>query len=288
MANTNSSLTTQHLTIDKQPIAYVDTGGSALPVLVMVHGWLSHSRVWRYTLAALQVRYRCIAIDLLGYGDSAKPVGGDYSIEAQGRRVLALADALGIERFTLLGHSMGGQISLCIAGQLAPARVIRLIDVAGVTSGRLQPYVRSVVLPRGALAGWFPGLLTLSRALCRVSAIRRFEFSTWGLNGLPDAEWQLDVDMALQPNIQHSMYLSGQAILHTDLTPCLPRITAPTLVIFGTADRVVPLSEGELVAHGVPNCRIVHLAGAGHFPMIERRAEFGAALNEFLTQSEEG
>lgn len=283
--STLTGLAKQFITIDQQQLAYLDVGDSALPVIVMVHGWLSHSRVWRHTIPVLHGRYRCIAVDLLGYGHSARPPGGDYSIAAQGRRVLALLDALGINRFTLLGHSMGGQISLCIAAQLAPQRVTRLIDVAGVTSGRLQPYPRYVVLPRARVAQAFPFLVGLSRAAARVSAYRRFEFYTWSLNHVPLAEWDEDVELVLPPGCQHAIYPSGKAIISTDLSNAIRAIQAPTLVIFGTADRVVPPSEGDLVAQQVADCRLVHLDGAGHFPMLECREQFHAALNTFLSEA---
>lgn len=280
---TPTGLAKQFITIEQQQLAYIDAGDPALPVVVMIHGWMSHSRVWRHTLLQLQDRYRCLAVDLLGYGHSARPPGADYSIEAQGRRVLALLDALGIDRFTLIGHSMGGQISLCIAAQLAPERVIRVIDVAGVVSGRLQPYPRYIVLPRAWVAQYLPFLVRLSRSAARLPAYRRVEFSSWSLNHLPLAEWDEDVALALPPDCHHAIYPSGKAIISTDLSSALGQIRVPTLVIFGTADRVVPPEEGDLVAQRVPHCRIVRLAGTGHFPMLERRAEFHDAVNTFLS-----
>src|SRR5688572_33414155 len=106
-------------------LMYTTVGHPAAPPLLLVHGWLSYRGVWRQTMEAFKDSHYCVAIDLLGFGNSDKPAGGDYSIAAQGQRVLQLANALGLDRFALMGHSMGGQIALCVASMLAPARVLR-------------------------------------------------------------------------------------------------------------------------------------------------------------------
>ena len=259
-------------------------------VLVVQHGFGEHSGRYGNLIAALENENTAVyALDARGHGKTPGKRGhiDDFNSYAADLAVL-IAKARKENPsapMILLGHSMGGQISLCIAAQLAPQRVTRLIDVAGVTSGRLQPYPRYVVLPRARVAQAFPFLVDLSRAAARVSAYRRFEFYTWSLNHVPLAEWDEDVELVLPPGCQHAIYPSGKAIISTDLSNAIRAIQAPTRVIFGTADRVVPPSEGDLVAQQVADCRLVHLDGAGHFPMLECREQFHAALNTFLSEA---
>jgi 2-hydroxymuconate-semialdehyde hydrolase len=97
-------------TFDNHQLTYTTAGHADAPPLLLIHGWLSYRGVWQQTMEAFKDSHYCVAIDLLGFGNSDKPADADYSIAAQGQRVLQLANALGIDRFTLMGHSMGGQI----------------------------------------------------------------------------------------------------------------------------------------------------------------------------------
>src|ERR1051326_1279433 len=76
-------------------LMYTASGDPSKPLLIMIHGWLSYRGVWRTTVPALQDRFYCVAVDLLGFGDNDKPVEADYSIAAQAQRIVALADELG-------------------------------------------------------------------------------------------------------------------------------------------------------------------------------------------------
>jgi pimeloyl-ACP methyl ester carboxylesterase len=274
--------TQAYLDIEGNRIAYTLHGDRSLPGLMLVHGWLSYGGVWRSVLDELSRHYCCASINLLGFGTSDKPVGGDYSIPAQGRRVLALADALGWDKFALMGHSMGGQISLCIASTLAPERIVRLVDVAGVTSGKLQPFQVWVTKTRTYAAMKLPFLRAFSHWTHQFPAFAKFEFSTWFYHMPPYEQWREDVPWATVAGIEHSAYPAVAAFQAYDLTPYLHQIEAPTLVIFGRRDAVVPPLEGDLVARCVPGARLIWFEDCGHFPMIERREEFMAALRGFL------
>ncbi len=136
-------------------LRYALAGSPEKPPILMIHGYDSSHHVWRTTVPTLETDMYCVAIDLLGHGDSSIDRNGDYSIEAQGRRVLALADKLGLDRFSLIGHSMGGQTALCIASMLAPGRVDKVVDVSGVVSARLTAFVeRTVFRPWRLRAKW--------------------------------------------------------------------------------------------------------------------------------------
>ena len=276
--------TPHFLSIDGQRLSYSLAGCPHNPPLILVHGWLSHRGVWRTTLPLLEAHYYCVSLDLLGFGDSDKPQHGDYSLLAQGRRVLALADALGFERFTLLGHSMGGQIALCTAALLAPGRITRLVSVAGVVSGRLLPYVERLIYPGIALLYRFPSLAGPLQSLLRYRWYVNLNFRPWfyDMDAIPFAEWEIDRRMATRPDLRFSAYAAGQAIHSLDLTPHLPKISAPALAIFGAQDGTVPVSDGRLVQQHVPGARLALLERCGHFPMYEQREGYLEALGEFM------
>lgn len=266
------------------PLPYATAGDPANPPLLLVHGWLSHRGVWRQTLPALQPRFYCVAVDLLGFGAAPKPADGDYSVLAQAQRLLDLADALGFERFALAGHSMGGQISLYLAAALAPQRVIRLVSVSGVVSGRLSDFVERITYPMIRLPMHAPVLYRLQAWLCRARPYARFVFRPWfyDMDNPAWPDWEIDRRMALQPEQRISAVQAGQAIHAADLTGWLPKISAPTLAIFGRQDGTVPISDGELVQRLAPAGRLALIERCGHFPMYEQTAEYLRILQEFL------
>ena len=271
----------------KHQLHYTTEGDPTNPALVMIHGWFSHRGVWHQTLAAVKDRFYCVAIDLLGFGDSDKPKDGDYSIETQGQRVLALVDSLGIDRFTVIGHSMGGQTALCIASMLAPERVIKVVSVSGVAAAKLTPGVTRWVVPLVAMMYRLPFLVAMARVMSRNPwYAKKVSFWPWfyDMDGLPFSAWAVDRQMAFQPGIAAAAYKTRRAITSLDLTVHLPKITAPTLAIFGAQDATVPVSDGHLVDAHVPNSRLVLIDKCGHFPHYEHPEEYLQALETFLAE----
>ncbi len=278
----------QSLTLDGHQLTYTTAGNPAAPPVMLLHGWMSYRGVWQGTIAALQDRYYCVAVDLLGFGDSDKPHDADYGICAQGQRVLQLADALGWERFPVIGHSMGGQIALCIASMLAPRHITCVISVAGVVSARLTPFVETVNYKLIALSQVFPQLFAVLRRLSRhrwvvYSPLSGFKTWFYRVNAVPFEDWALDRDMAFQPQGCRAAYRAGQAIHALDLSSQLNRITAPTLAIFGRQDGVVRVTDGQLVEQQVPHGRLVLIDECGHFPMYEKPQQYLAAVQAFLS-----
>jgi 4,5:9,10-diseco-3-hydroxy-5,9,17-trioxoandrosta-1(10),2-diene-4-oate hydrolase len=269
--------------LDNAKLVYECTGDPKNPPLILLHGWMSHRGVWDSTVAILKERYYCVQIDLLGFGASDKPDTGDYSIAAQGRRVLALADALGFGRFTLMGHSMGGQISLCIAALLTPERLEKLVNVDGVVTGRLAPSIQNTTYRFAAVGKVFPQVYSLWRFLLQSDWAVRETFKDWfyRMDCMPRAQWAIDRDLAFRPEMHISVYQAGQAI-RTDLTPHLAKITTPTLTIFGRQDAVVPVGDGELAAQRIPAARLVWIDACGHFPMYEQPGPYFEAISSFL------
>lgn len=278
----------EYACVDGYKITYSTAGPRNAPAVLLIHGWSSHRGIWQQTVNALKDRYYCVSVDLMGFGGSDKPHNADYSIPEQARRVLAIADALGLDRFALVGHSMGGQVSLYIAANLAPERVTKLISVAGVVSARLQPYVEHIVYRMVWIGHKLPFLYEISqRFLIHLKPYAYLQFRSWfyRMNNPSFAAWRQDREMAFQPGIHTSMYRAGQAIHGCDLRPHLGKIFAPTRAIFGKYDGTVPPTDGELVAERVPGADLVLLDDCGHFPMYEQPTAFMAALTDFLDQN---
>lgn len=258
----------------------VETGpASGAPVLLM-HGWGACIYTYRYLLRALaNAGRRAIAYDLRGHGLSDKPRGEvNYTTAALLGDAVGLLDALGLERADIVGHSLGGGIALHL-GLSAPERVGRLVVAApvGLARVRLRRIAR-VLAPRASdrLARYLtPRWLT--------------SFLLHGAYGDPRRVPDEAVDQYWAPSQFPNYYRSLRALLGAFSwdplgTPELSRIVQPTLVIAGTADRLIPDARRGAVL--LPNATIVRLDGGGHLGIEECAAESNAAIIRFLEGDE--
>lgn len=274
------------LTVDGHRLLYATAGTPGKPLLILIHGHTCSHHVWRKTLPLLQEHYYCAALNLLGHGGSDFDSDAEaYSIEAQGRRVLALADALGYERFSLIGHSMGGQTSLMVAGKLAPARVERVVDVSGVVGAKLHKRVERLIFPMMRLVHWVPPLIWIPRLTApRFRWAARLQFGIWfyRMDALDFEEWRVDRVQGNRRGMHYSWLYAWNAIYGCDVTPYLEHIQAPTLILFGKQDAVVPQEDAHAAHERIPNSELVLLDECGHFPMYEKTEPYLAALEDFL------
>jgi len=275
------------LTRDGHELVYTTAGQPGAPAVVLIHGWTSYHGVWQQTMEAFKDGHYCVAMDLLGFGNSAKPRDGDYSIEAQGQYVLQLADTLKLDSFTLIGHSMGGQIALCIASMLAPERISKLVSVSGVVAARLTLIAEREGFRDMRLGKLLPFYYAIARwAVRNPSVARRSSFRNWfhDMDAIPYESWEIDRQMTLQTNARFSNAEALSAIYSLDLTDHLSKITCPTLAIFGRQDAIVPIADGHLVEQHVSNSRLVLIDRSGHFPMYEQAQQYLNAVGAFLTE----
>jgi pimeloyl-ACP methyl ester carboxylesterase len=252
---------------------------SGSPVL-LVHGWGACLYTYRYALPALaSTGRRAIAFDLRGHGLSDKPRGGGrYTTAALSADILALLDSLEIGRVDLIGHSLGGRVALEVA-LTAPDRVARLVLAAsvGLAHVRLQGTAH-VLTPR--ITDRFARYLTprwLTSFLLR------------GAYGDPTRVPNEVIDEYWAPSQFPNYYRALRALLaefawQPMSTEQLGRITQPTLVMLGTADRLIP--EGERGTASLPNARIFWLKAAGHLAIEECPSESNEAVIRFLNGDE--
>lgn len=265
------------------------------PPVVLIHGLGAWSETWRVTIDALAADgYRVIALDLPPFGLARPPANGDYSTEASARRILAVLDALGVARATLVGHSFGGRATVQAAMQ-APARVESLVLVTvalglpegDVTVAQSAPALASVLLGNAATREtlvaatatnpWLTRFF-IEQFTARHDALSdvRMDVYRWPLTAI-DATPAIGA-WARQFVLQPGSPASAQPARYR-------RLDIPTLVLWGELDRVTPLPQGERLAKLLPNARLEVLSGIGHIPQLEDAARFNARLLEELRRT---
>ncbi len=250
------------------------------PPIFLVHGWISHRGVWQQTIRALEGKYYCIALDLLGFGASDKPPEADYGLPAQAQRILKLADQLGFSHFSLIGHSMGAQIAMYIAAILAPQRVDKLLSVDGVYAGQLTQKVENFSVPFVKIARRVPWLYSLWRPWLNFRPLAGLAFSHWfyDVDSVPFEAWQVDRNMLCNPAGAIPNDEAGKSIHATNLIKYLHKIKGPTLLIHGEEDGVVSVEQATLARDIIPNNDLALIKKCGHYPMYEKPNQYLKAL----------
>jgi pimeloyl-ACP methyl ester carboxylesterase len=258
------------------------------PVVVLVHGITSNSATWANVLPYLAERFTVIAPDLLGHGESAKP-RGDYSLGAFASGIRDLLIALGHERATFVGHSLGGGVAMQLAYQF-PEHCERLVLVASGGLGReITPLLRAASLPGAELV--LP-LLVDDRLL----GIGRTVGRVLGRVGL---RVHTDLGEVLRGHASLSDGDTRAAFLHTLRTivdPMGQRVDAsdrlylaqaiPFLLVWGERDSIIPVEHARAAHRLVPGSRLEVFPTAGHFPHLDDPLRFVRVLIDFMETSE--
>jgi 4,5:9,10-diseco-3-hydroxy-5,9,17-trioxoandrosta-1(10),2-diene-4-oate hydrolase len=273
----------RNIDVDGLPIHYLSTGEG--PPLVLLHALGESAFDWRWVLPALASTNRVYAPDLPGFGHSGKP-SADYSPAFFARFVGAYLDALGIERTTLVGNSLGGLAALRLALS-EPERMSALGLVASAGLGREVAYaLRLPTLPGygEATATWGKTPLgALGRAWSRVPLL-------FGRPERVPAEWITEqTTIAQLPGfteatmaaLRAQVDLGGQREVLVDQ---LPHLQMPALVIWGERDRVFPYSQGQKALSHLRQGSLELVPDCGHLPHVERPDRFTAILGRFLDE----
>lgn len=230
----------------------VEYGTSGTP-LVLVHGLSGSSQWWYRNVPGLAREHRVLIPDLIGFGRSRRPRLRLPTLDAVAEVFGEWLEARGVERPHLVGHSMGGQMAIHLAAR-SPERVERLVlvDAAGI--------------PRPLSPG------KLMRFAAEVAPLWR-----WGDPGF--------LPVIARDALRAGPWTIAQAIAHIfrdDVRPLLPRIEAPTLIVWGERDTLVPLSHSWEMRQGIPGSQLAVLRGASHNPMVDRPADFNRLVLRFL------
>jgi pimeloyl-ACP methyl ester carboxylesterase len=265
------------------------TAGSGPPV-VLIHGMVNSSRHWEPVALRLADDHHIVAPDLIGHGDSATP-RGDYSMGAHAAFIRDVLAVLGIERATIVGHSLGGGVAMQFFYQF-PQYVERLVLISSGGLGReVSPLLRTAALPgvSGLLAaGSHPRVL---EALWRSGERLRSAGVGTGvyLQAIARALRPLerrDARSAFVHTLRSVIDMRGQRVSATDRLYLLERM--PTLIVWGERDRTIPLAHGRLTHEAVPHSSFVTLPRAAHFPHLEDPDGLASALREFIDSTEPG
>lgn len=224
------------------------------PPLILIHGLGTSRQSWRHNVDPLAQHFRVYNLDLDGFGRNAE---GYFELSESWKKVRTWLEQNGIGQADFVGHSLGGRIAAELAVE-APDCVRKLVlcDAAGVATQRSKP--------------------------AQVAGI------AGELSQTPARLMELVVKGTLKAGVSEVLRVAEQ-LSHEDIEEKLPRITQPTLVIWGKEDHTLPLSLGRRMHRKIPGSRFVVLKHAGHSPQWEAADEFNRAVCDFLldgTQSE--
>jgi pimeloyl-ACP methyl ester carboxylesterase len=260
-----SSITTD------QGIVHYEAYGRGKPV-ILLHGWLGSWGLWQETMAFLGAFYRTYALDFWGFGESGKK-RETYAVQDFVSLVDQFMEQLGIIHAPLVGHSMGGTVSLSVATQY-PQRVSKVVVVG-------SPIVGSSLAPLLKLSGY--------RAIAWVLFNMMGPFRMWmkyyySRQICRDPRFPDMMDRDLSRTTVESFLRSIASLRQTDLRPDLNRVKVPALGLYGDKDKIVDPLQWQPMQHGIPGAKIVRFPTAGHFIMLEEPMEFTQQLKGFLDE----
>jgi pimeloyl-ACP methyl ester carboxylesterase len=251
------------------------------PPLILIHGIGASLEYWNWTIPALRDHYTTIAFDVPGFGQS-DPIEWANTPNGAAKAVLELMDALGIRTAVLVGSSLGGGIATMVAGS-APERVTALVLAAPAGFGvRVNPLLRVSTLP------WLgEGLLALAARNPYLALRDVFADQRRIPNGLieifrRDAARPVTGQTYLK-TLRTSVTLRGirpEIVRH--MRTAAAQISAPTLIVWGTKDRIIPSDQAPVAARTIPGARLQMMTGLGHVPYLEAPDAFNTVLAAFL------
>jgi pimeloyl-ACP methyl ester carboxylesterase len=231
-----------------------------------------------------------IAPDLIGHGDSAAP-RGDYSLGAHAASIRDLLAAIGIDRASIVGHSLGGGVAMQFFYQF-PQRVERLVLISsGGLGHEVSPMLRTAALPGISAvlsATIHPRLLGAIRASGRRLSERGVGAGMY-LQAIARALAPLenrDARAAFLHTLRSVIDVHGQRVSANDRLYLLESI--PTMIVWGERDNTIPLEHGRAAHHAIPHSQFRTLARAAHFPHLEDPDGLAAILREFIAGTEPG
>jgi len=272
------SFTERSVRVNGVTLHYLDWGPADAPPVVLLHGITGHARVWDHLAERLVPGRRVLALDQRGHGDSDPAPDDDYRVATMADDVAAFAGSLQLDRFALLGHSMGGRIA---------------IQYAAAHAGRLERLIVVDIGPDIALAG-----LQRVREMMSKSP-ERIESEEWAVEYIRRGNPLQDVDL-LRQRVHHGLkrlpdgeltwkYAKGLRDMmragvrdSVDLWEPLGRIPCPTLVVRGAESDILSSEVAKKMAERLPDGRLVEIAGAGHTVPADRPDDFVRHVRAFL------
>jgi pimeloyl-ACP methyl ester carboxylesterase len=265
--------------VTEQGIVHYEAYGRGRPVLLL-HGWLNSWALWRRTIEVLGKEFRLYALDFLGFGESGAH-GEDFSVSNFVLMVNEFMERMGIARAPLVGHSMGGTVSLSAALRY-PDKVVKVI----VVGSPIQGTSLSPLLKLAAYHGWVgvgqsaPFLYTVFQRGFK-PFLRVYSYLL-AKDGKMLGE-MLTADVSKITAVP--FFESIGTLRDTDLRPQIGTLRMPVLGIYGNRDLIVHPGQGRVLKQCLPISRIMMFEGSGHFPMIDETERFHQTVRDFLLSS---
>jgi len=275
----------QQLTLHNNDVSYRRCGEG--PAVLLIHGMAGSSITWREVMPLLAHAHDVIAPDLLGHGESAKPLG-DYSLGAFASGLRDFLGALGVERATVVGQSLGGGVAMQLAYQ-HPELAERLVLVNSGGLGREVNWIlRALALPGAEylMPVFFPSFVRargnrISRWLHRQGIRAPHAAEMWrAYQSLVDTENR----QAFVRTLRAVVDPGGQSVSARDrlyLTTAMP-----ALIIWGDCDGIIPIEHAHEAHSAMPGSRLEIFHGVGHFPHVEQPRRFVEVLSDFISSTE--
>lgn len=252
-----------------------DTGPRDAPAVILLHGFGASLDTWEPWARTLSTRFRVIRFDLPGFGLTGPDPTGDYSDARQRQILLGLLDQLHIERASLVGNSLGGRIAWNFAAH-HPDRVARLVLVS--PDGFASPgfgYDRPPEVPLAMQALPY----VAPRSMLRANLAAAYA----NPNALTEATLTRYRDLLLAPGVRRAILARTEQTILRDPAPTLTRISAPTLLLWGEEDGMIPISNAEDYLRYLPDATLVRLPNLGHLPFEEDPAGSLLPVDRFLS-----
>ena len=257
-----SSITTD------QGILHYETFGRGKPV-ILLHGWLGSWGLWQETMTWLGQYYRTYALDFWGFGESGRKLN-TYQVADFVGMVDQFMEKMGILSAPLVGHSMGGTVSLSVAIN-NPERVKKVVIIGSPVNGSSLAMPLKVAGYR-PIAHWLfssfstfrKGMRLVSPYICR------------------DPEFPNMMDRDLSKTTLESFLTSIATLRRTDLRSQIGKIKVPVMGMFGDRDNIVNPRQWKALKKGLPEARIERFTQAGHFIMLDEPQPFMHTLKDFL------
>ena len=284
----DSDVEVRHHVVHGHRRAYRIAGSG--PAVLLIHGIGDSSATWADLIPGLARNHTVIAPDLLGHGASDKP-RADYSVAAYANGMRDLLGVLGIERATLVGHSLGGGVAMQFAYQF-PERTERLVLVSTGGVGReVNPVLRAASLPGADLmlsALRLPTVRLQSRLFVQLMRLLDTDLGRDApdLLNLVDALPDATARSAFIRTLRAVVDWRGQVV--TMLDRCYLVRGMPTMLLWGSRDSVVPVGHAHTAHLAMPGSRLEIFEGAGHFPFHSDPHRFLALVEEFIATTRPG
>jgi len=274
--------TSKFIDVNGLQIHYLEWGKVEMPVVVCVHGYTSSAQAFNALARHLQDRYRVIAMDVRGHGESSWSPAGAYEYVDQASDLAALVDRLELSRFALIGTSMGGIIAMTYAADHADRLNALVINDIGPDAEAGSTRITGLVGARPDTFATLDAAMAYRRDISPITAARPVEDQEELARGVlredASGQWVWKMDPAY---IERR--LSRGAPVRPVLWPVLSRLQCPTLVIWGTDSDVLSEAQARRMAETLPNGQLVPVSGVGHAPILTEPAAL-SAIERLLIQ----